>query len=94
MNFNDINSIIACYAIIIKNNIVILIQNMNSIDRKNMISLLLESKKTFQRFYQCVMFIYLKNFKRDDYSIFFKHIMFNISNNEFKTNNTFEDNEL
>lgn len=66
LSLNGVDSIVACYAAMAKSNTVVLTQNMRPIDRENMMSLLLQSRKAFQRLYQCAALACSKSFKRGD----------------------------
>ena len=74
-NLNIIDFIIQCYALMIKNNIIILSHNINNQDRIELFIILRFIKKAFQHLYQCVIFILIFDFKKRE--------LLNLSKNTF-----------
>lgn len=94
---NAINSIIQCYTLIIKSNIIILSHSISSQNRNELTIILRSSRKIFQRLYQYAVFILTSNFKKNELPNS-SHITPIISQKNFdkesEINTRFEDSQL
>lgn len=70
LQLNDfVDCIVSCYAMITKSNIMILTLSMSRQNAENMRTLLHQSRKVFQRLYECIIVASSFNFKHEESSV-------------------------
>ena len=97
LDLQPIDAIVYCYAMMAKSNTILLSQNMSKHSRENITEILLQSRKSFQRLFECAAIAASSSFKRGEMPVSSRDatpLRARQDNEDSDIDDTFEDSDL